>query len=473
MAHADIGLIGLGTMGGMLALNIADHGFTVAAVDASEGAADRLKASAGSLASSIRACASLADLVQSLTAPRSVLLLVPAGQAVDDLIGELIPLLDSGDTIIDAGNSNFRDTQRRCAAMRSDGVRFLGVGISGGAEGARFGPAMMAGGEADSWGRVAPIMTAISATYEGETCAAWLGPDGAGHFVKSVHNGIEYADMQMIAEVHAIMHDGLRIPRTQVSEIFHEWNQGPLASYLIEITAKISSTMDPETDRPILDVILDKAGQKGTGRWTLIEAQHLGANVSVIEAAVAARNMSAALPQRIRGAELFAGASGNWPEADLTSNDLEHALIAGKIICYAQGFDMLMKASEEFKWKLPLPGIAKLWRNGCIIRSGMLNDMANALESADQNNLCFAPSFANVLINSAPKLRQTVMAALQNGTPVPALSAALCYFDTLRSARTSANMIQAQRDFFGAHGFERTDRHGTFHGPWIPDDKAE
>ena len=347
---------------------------------------------------------------------------------------------------------------------------FLGIGVSGGEEGARHGPSIMGGGSRAHWDRVAPILTAIAADYQATPCATLLGPEGAGHFVKAVHNGIEYADMQMIAEIYGLMRDGLGRSAGDIGAVFTRWNAGPLASYLVQISGQVAATTDPATRGPLLDVIVDAAGQKGTGRWTAIEAQHLGAPIPVIEAAVAARNMSALLPQRRSGEDIFGPAPQQVPAAALTMDDLQSALIAGKVLCYAQGFALLDVAGQNFGWSLDQPGIARVWRAGCIIRSAMLNDMAQALAEEPGRNLMRAPYFADLLRHHSPALRKVVSVALAHGLPVPALSAALTYFDMMRTTMSTANVIQGQRDFFGAHGFERRDRDGTgHHGPWGAD----
>lgn len=465
MATAEIGLIGLGTMGAMLSLNIAEKGFDIAVFNRTTATTHEFVDRAGALADKLVACETLPELVAAIARPRTIILMVPAGQPVDDQIAALRPLLDDDDLIIDAGNANFRDTIRRATAAERAGVPFLGIGVSGGEEGARHGPSIMGGGPRAAWGRVAHILTAISARYGDVPCATWMGSDGAGHFVKAVHNGIEYADMQMIAEIYGVMRDGQGREAAGISGVFDNWNRGILKSYLIEISAAVSAATDAETGRPVLDIILDRAGQKGTGRWTVIEAQHLGAPVPVIEAAVAARNMSALKVQRETGEDAFGAAPVKIGDG-LSDGDLEGAMIAGKIICYAQGFELLRAASGTFGWDLPMPEIARVWREGCIIRSTMLNDMAKALTEAPDSNLMLAPYFTDLLRQTAPQLRRTVSLALANGLPMPALSAALTYFDTMRTGRSSANMIQAQRDFFGAHSFERVDRGGAHHGPW-------
>jgi 6-phosphogluconate dehydrogenase len=466
-SSAKIGLIGLGTMGANLALNIAENGFPVAVFNRTVEKTHAFAADAGELAGRVVPCETLEDLVAAIAPPRAIILMVPAGAAVDDQIGALRPLLDDGDMIIDAGNANFRDTIRRSKDAEAGGPAFLGIGVSGGEEGARHGPAIMGGGPKDGWDRVSHILEAIAAKYEdGTPCAAWMGPDGAGHFVKAVHNGIEYADMQMIAETYGVMRDGLAMAASDCADVFARWNDGALKSYLIEISAKVSAATDPKTGNPMLDVIADRAGQKGTGRWTAIEAQHLAAPITAIEAAVAARNMSAKSDIRQEGEKVFGAAPRPIENSALSIGELESALIAGKVLCYAQGFDMLAGASAEFDWSLPLPGIAQVWREGCIIRSAMLNDMAQALTKNPGRNLMFADYFADILKENHAALRKTVAVCAANGLPLPALGAGLNYFDIMRTGRSTANMIQAQRDFFGAHGFERVDAPGAHHGPW-------
>ncbi|SFR32196.1 NADP-dependent phosphogluconate dehydrogenase [Litoreibacter janthinus] len=466
MSKSEIGLIGLGTMGAMLSLNIAEKGHAISVFNRTTSRTSEFYAEAGNLADRITPCETLEELVASIAEPRAIILMVPAGKAVDQQIAALRPLLGKDDLIIDAGNANFRDTEARAAQAEADGVPFLGIGVSGGEEGARHGPSIMGGGRKEAWDQVAHILTAIAADYEGTACATWMGQGGAGHFVKAVHNGIEYADMQMIAEVYGIMRDGQGASAQTCASAFETWNKGPLQSYLIEISGKVAAATDDATGNAVLDIILDRAGQKGTGRWTVIEAQHLGAPVPVIEAAVAARNLSAIKAERARGEATFGAAPTVLADGALSLDELEKALIAGKIMCYAQGFHLLNSASAEFKWDLPMPDIARVWREGCIIRSTMLNDMADALTAAPQDNLMFAPYFADMIKENAPALRKVVATALSHGLQVPALAAGLGYYDAMRTARSTANMIQAQRDFFGAHSFERVDQEGAFHGPW-------
>ncbi len=465
MTKPHIGLIGLGTMGAMLALNIAEKGFAIAVWNRTTTVTRHFYAQAGALADQIVPTEALADLVAAIERPRSIILMVPAGPAVDEQIAALRPLLDADDLIIDAGNANFHDTNRRAAEAAAQGPRFLGIGVSGGEEGARHGPSIMGGGERADWDRVAPVLGAISAKYHGEDCATWMGLGGAGHFVKAVHNGIEYADMQMIAEIYGVMRDGLGMPAAEIGAVFDGWNRGVLQSYLMEISAAVAKATDGA--HPMLDVILDKAGQKGTGRWTVIEAQTLSAPIPVIEAAVMARNVSAQWEARRRGEAIFGPAPQRLPKGALSLAALEQAMIAGKILCYAQGFALIVAAGHEFGWDLPLPAIAKVWRAGCIIRSSMLDDMARALAEDPTRGLMLAPFFAQHLLSATVGLRQVVATGAAHGLPMPALAAGLSWFDLMRTGRGTANMIQAQRDFFGAHGFERVDVQGSgLHGPW-------
>lgn len=466
MQTSDIGLIGLGTMGAALALNIADSGYSLSVFNRTTSVTRAFVEAAGALTPRLQPAEDLAAFVQSLSTPRTIILMVPAGAIVDQQIAALAPLLAPNDLIIDAGNANYADTNRRMREAEQATYDFLGIGVSGGEEGARNGPSIMVGGDRKNWDRVKPLLQAISAKHQTAPCAAYMGPAGAGHFVKMVHNGIEYADMQMIAEVYNIMGRGLGHDMTKIAQTFEAWDQGPLASYLIEISGRIARSTDPLTRAPMLDVILDKAGQKGTGRWTAIEAQHLGVAVPVIEAAVCARNLSAAFDVRQRGAEIFGAQPAQLASGALTTQELEGALIAGKILCYAQGFDMLTAASRQYDWDLPLPEIAEVWRAGCIIRSDMLNDMASALAKSDTELLIFSQPFRDYLSKHEAALRKTVLAAMAAGLSVPSLAAGLSWFDSIRTQRCSAEMIQAQRDFFGAHGFERVDGKDASHGPW-------
>lgn len=464
MSTSEIGLIGLGTMGAALALNIADNGFDIAVWNRTASKTRTFHEAAGDLAERITPTETLEELVAAIRAPRAIILMVPAGEAVDEQIAALRPLLGPDDLIIDAGNANFHDTNRR--AKEAGDLPFLGIGVSGGEEGARFGPSIMGGGKAEYWDRVAHILKAIAAKHKGQPCATWMGEEGAGHFVKAVHNGIEYADMQMIAEVYGIMRDGLGMDHDAIGDTYAKWDKGPLRSYLVEISGQVAKATDPETGKPMLDVIVDAAGQKGTGRWTVIEAQHLAAAIPTIDAAVVARNLSAQRETRADGEALLGAAPHHIPHDMLSLVSLEEALIAGKIICYAQGFNMIAKASDAFGWALPLPAIAEVWRAGCIIRSDMLDDMATALREDPARNLMFAPHFAEILKKTHGALRSVVAQAALHGISLPALSSGLAYFDAMRTARGTANMIQGQRDFFGAHGFARIDGGEGHHGPW-------
>lgn len=462
---ARIGLTGLGTMGAALALNIAGKGFPVAVHNRTGAVTAEFMAGAGDLAGRLTPAETLADLAAALDRPRAVIVMVKAGDPVDAVIEGLLPHLETGDLIVDAGNADFNDTRRREAALRERGIEFIGMGVSGGEEGARHGPSIMVGGPERSYAAIRDVVEAIAARYQDDPCAAWLGPDGAGHFVKTVHNGIEYADMQLIAEVWGILRDGQGRSASSAAEIFREWNGGPLQSYLVEITGEVLAATDPLDGGPMVAAILDRAGQKGTGRWTVIEALKLGQSASVIEAAVGARSWSAAKPARERGAALF-------PDGDLRcrpvlDGELEEALIAARIIAYGQGFSLLAAASDHFGWDLDLARTAEIWRAGCIIRSGMLDGIAKSIrDGMPEGQLAFSPYFVARLEECLPALRRVTGAAMTGGLPVPAMAAALSWFDTMRQARGTADLIQAQRDFFGAHGFARVDGQDAPHGPW-------
>lgn len=468
MQQAEIGLIGLGVMGSNLALNIADHGYRVAVWNRTTEKTRRFADAAGGLADRIVPCETLEDLVAAIRPPRPIILMVQAGAPVDEQVAALRPLLSADDILIDAGNANFRDTMRRFSELNGSSLTFIGMGVSGGEDGARHGPSIMVGGAQASWLRVRDVLVAISAKYQGAPCVAWLGGNGAGHFVKTIHNGIEYADMQMIAEIYGILRDGARLDTGAMARLFEGWNGGRLESYLIEITAKVLAAADPATGAPVVDVILDRAGQKGTGRWSVIEAQMMGVPATAIEAAVAARGLSALKVERTAAETLYGAPTVAFAREEIRAAvaDLELALFAGKIAAYAQGFAVMEAASREFDWGLPMATIARIWRAGCIIRSQFLDTIAEAFEDGTPANLMAAPRFVAVMKEAVPSLRRTVARAALAGIPVPALSAALAYFDAYRAGRGTANLVQAQRDFFGAHGFERIDRPGAHHGPW-------
>ena len=466
MTQAHIGVIGVGTMGSALALNFAEKGHDVALWNLELEAVDRLIASAGDLATRLQRCETLIDMVAALPVPRSIVLMIPAGAPVDQTIAALRPLLSAGDTIIDGGNSDFRDTITRTKGLEAAGLSYLGIGVSGGAEGARRGPSMMVGGTGSSYSRVAPILETIAARYEGDPCVAHLGPDGAGHFVKTVHNGIEYADMQMIAEVYGMMRDGAGLAASDIAPVFRSWKRGPLASYLIEVTGEVLGTKDPQTGEDIVDLIVDQAGQKGTGRWTVIEAVRMGQAVSILEAAVGARVMSAQKSTRLHASRALVPA-GTDVMIPVTEHDLQSALVVGRILAYAQGFEILAAGSKEFNWSLNFARIAEIWRAGCIIRSAMLDDIATAFSSPlPAGNLALSDHFISLLTVHIAGLRRVVSAAALKGLPTPALAAALSWVDMIRQERGNSDLIQAQRDYFGAHSFERVDAEGSHHGPW-------
>ncbi|WP_434288443.1 NADP-dependent phosphogluconate dehydrogenase [Celeribacter sp. SCSIO 80788] len=466
MSQARIGLVGLGVMGANLSLNIAEKGFPVAVFNRTGSVTDAFVASAGDLAERLVPAKTYEALIASLAKPRAVIIMVKAGGPVDAVIEALVPLMEAGDMIIDAGNADFHDTRRREAALRDKGLNFIGMGVSGGEEGARHGPSIMVGGNPESYAVIRDIVEAIAAKHEGVPCAAHFGPDGAGHFVKTVHNGIEYADMQMIAEVYGLLRDGAGRAPGEIGALFAAWNEGPLNSYLVEISARVLGTDDPVSGRPIVDVIVDTAGQKGTGRWTAIEAIRLGQSPSTIEAAVAARSWSSEKETRQAGQALFGDLGGEGLPIP-SDADLEQALLAAKMIAYDQGFKILAAASDQYDWGLDLATAAEVWREGCIIRSALLDDMASAIrEGLPQGQLIFAPRFAGLIREGGTALRRTVAYAASAGLPVPAFANALAYFDTMRQGRGSTDLIQAQRDFFGAHGFERTDGGAGQHGPW-------
>ncbi len=462
---ADIGLTGLGTMGAALSLNMAEKGFKVAVHNRTAARTDELIASAGPLADNLEGLKDLADFAAALSHPRLIVIMVPAGGPMDAVIDELLPHLDQGDTIIDAGNSDFNETRRREAELSAKGFGFVGMGVSGGEEGARHGPAIMVGGPKKSYDTLGPIVEAISARYKGDPCADWLGPDGAGHFVKTVHNGIEYADMQLIAETWGLLKASGRSYKDGAA-LFAEWNEGPLQSYLVEITAEVLAAIDTETGQPLMDLIVDVAGQKGTGRWTVIEALKLGQSASTIEAAVGARSWSTEQSARALGEELLG--DGETKPKPILDGDLEKALLAARIIGYSQGLTLLSKASGEFDWSLDLGRIAEVWRAGCIIRSALLGDIAKAArDGMPEDQLILAPAFVDRLAETVPALRRVTVAAMCSGAPVPAFAAALSFYDTMRFSKGTADLIQGQRDFFGRHGFLRRDKDGSgYHGPW-------
>ncbi|MFD0858573.1 NADP-dependent phosphogluconate dehydrogenase [Roseovarius aquimarinus] len=464
MSSARIGIYGLGTMGSALALNMAGQGFDVAVANREVDWLAGFMSEAGDLAPRLRPHETLEAFVADLAQPRILLFMIPSGAPMDAMIEAVQPLLAPGDTIIDGGNADFHATRRRSADLAARDIHFVGMGVSGGEAGARHGPSLMVGGTAHSWAQLAPILTAIAARHEGDPCAAHLGPDGAGHFVKTVHNGIEYADMQLIAEIYGLMRYGLVRPPQEIGAAFGRWNAGKLRSYLTEITAALLGYADPVTGHPAVDVIKDSAGQKGTGRWTVIEAVRLGQSASMIDAAVAARSWSAEKDTRVEAEAILGGARG---ALDLGEVALGDAFLAARILCHAQGFRILAAASDQYGWQLDFARIAEIWRAGCIIRSALLDDIAAAFR-ADMpgGQLLLAPVMAAELERTIPALRRTVAAAVAGGHAVPALGAAIGWFDTMRQGRGTADLIQAQRDFFGHHGYARLGETGVHHGPW-------
>jgi len=467
---AQIGVTGLAVMGANLARNFARNGYTVALHNRSVGKTDALLEAHGDEGDFIRT-ESLEELVANLETPRRVLIMVKAGGPVDSVIDQLVPLLDEGDIVIDAGNSHYTDTRRREAALNEKGLHFVGVGVSGGEEGALLGPSIMPGGSAESYKALGPMLEKISAKADdGAPCCAWISTDGAGHFVKMVHNGIEYADMQVIGEAYDLLRSAAGIEPAQQAEIFNEWNQGELSSFLIEITAEVLGHTDDATGKPLIDVIQDSAGQKGTGRWTVQSGLDMGSPVSAIAESVFARSLSSQRDIRAVGQKVL---TADTTEVTLPENfveDVRQALFASKLVSYAQGIDMLTSAAGEYNWELKLDEIAGLWREGCIIRAALLKDITAAY-SADEKpaNLLFAPAFAEAIAKAVPAWRRVVAVAVQLGIPAPVFSSSLAYYDGLRRDRLPAALTQGLRDFFGAHTYRRTDKEGTFHTLWSGD----
>jgi len=471
MSHAaDLGLIGLAVMGRNLVMNMADHGITVAVYNRSPERTDDFLSNEAT-GTTVIGTRSIEDLVATLDRPRIVMLMIKAGQPVDDQIDDLIPLLERGDIVVDGGNSRFVDTERRTRRLADLGIRFVGMGISGGEDGARFGPSIMPGGDVSAWPDVSPIFTAIAAEADGEACCEWVGPGGAGHYVKMVHNGIEYGDMQVIAEAYDVMRRGLGLTPLQMAPVFARWDTGRLDSFLIEITAQIMATADHD-GTPLLDRVLDTAGQKGTGKWTVVASMDQAMPTTLVAEAVYARIVSALIEERTIASGTLTGPGGGIADdPDAVVADLEDALYASKIVSYAQGFMLFDAASREYGWNLDPATIASLWRAGCIIRSRFLNDITRAYRAnPNLTNLLIEPFFSDALAESEPGWRRTVVRAVNAGIPVPAYASALSFYDGYRSGRLPANLIQAQRDSFGAHTYERIDepRGRFFHSDWRP-----
>ncbi len=464
---AEIGMIGLGVMGNNFLLNLADHGFQVAGYDNDINKVNILRDE--SKQKKIHYSADIKDFIGSLRQPRAVMMLVPAGAPVDSVIKDLLEYLKPGDLIIDAGNSYFKDTDLRTNKLNEKGIQFMGVGVSGGEEGARYGPSIMPGGLKESWERVRPLFEAAAAKVNNKPCVTYLGPGSAGHFVKMVHNGIEYALMQLISETYDLMKRGLNINDDQLNKIFFEWNKGELNSYLIEITANIFSKMDVKTGKPLVDQILDIARQKGTGMWTSQSAMELQVPVPTIDMAVAMRDMSVFENQRGNARNLY-----NRPILLLNNikddflSQLKQAFYASMMITYAQGMALLRFASVKYNYQLDLEAVAGIWRGGCIIRAALLDDIREAFhKKPDLYNLLLDQNFSQKIIENQEHLRNIVCQAVVSGIPVPAFMASLGYFDSYRSSWLPTNLIQAQRDYFGAHTYERVDAKGTFHTDWL------
>jgi 6-phosphogluconate dehydrogenase len=468
------GLVGLAVMGANLTLNIADHGFPIVGYNRTHSVTEQFMAGEAK-GKPITSAATMKEFVASIARPRRIIILVKAGAPVDAVIAELKPLLDEGDVVIDGGNSFFQDTMRRSMEFEGTGLHFVGMGVSGGEEGARHGPSLMPGGPRDAYDLLAPALEKIAAQVKDGPCVTYIGPGGAGHYVKMVHNGIEYGDMQLIAETYNIMKHALGLTAPEMANIFARWNSGRLNSYLIEITAKVLAFMDEETGQPLVDLILDTAEQKGTGRWTSANAVELGIPIPTIDAAVWSRAISSMKQLRVAASGILHGPggesmedAGTGPKARLL-DALEGALYASKVSSYAQGMALLRAASENYGFGLHLSELARIWKGGCIIRAELLDTIQRAFErNPDLDNLLVDPGFAETLNGLNADWRYAARVARDLGVPIPAMSASLDYFDSYRSAQLPANLIQGQRDFFGAHTFHRTDKPGTFHNIWEP-----
>ncbi|KAF3984351.1 MAG: decarboxylating NADP(+)-dependent phosphogluconate dehydrogenase [Methylococcales symbiont of Hymedesmia sp. n. MRB-2018] len=465
---ANIGLFGLAVMGQNLVLNMNDNGYKVAVYNRTQDLTDKFMAG-GAKGTEIIPSYSLEEFVNSIEVPRKVMLMVKAGEVVDKCIEGLLPFLSEGDIIIDGGNSLFTDSNRRTSYLREKGILFIGTGVSGGEEGARHGPSIMPGGNKDAWESVKPIFQAISAKVDGAPCCQWVGEDGAGHYVKMVHNGIEYGDMQLICEAYQLMYEGLELSIDEIQAIFSEWNKGVLDSYLVEITANILAFKD-ENGKPLVNNILDTAGQKGTGKWTGINALDMGIPLTLIAESVFARCLSAQKEERIKAAQHLPKQAKPFSGDKQTMVDaIRDALYASKIISYAQGFQLMREAAKEYDWNLNYGDIALMWRGGCIIRSQFLSDIKKAYEKVPQlENLLLADFFSSAMSTADSGWRKAVILGIELNIPTPAFSSALAYFDGYRTARLPANLLQAQRDYFGAHSYERLDkpRGEFFHTNW-------
>ncbi|QHT48049.1 NADP-dependent phosphogluconate dehydrogenase [Bacillus sp. SB49] len=467
MGKQNIGVIGLGVMGANLSLNIKDNGYSVSVYDYWTDRVEEMVKDAND--DKVVGTYSAEEFVDSLETPRKILMMVKAGETTDKVIDSLVPYLEKGDMLIDGGNTFYEDTERRASYLEEKGIHFIGTGFSGGEEGARKGPSIMPGGPREAYEEVKPIFDAIAAKVQGTPCAAYMGQGGAGHYVKMVHNGIEYGDMQLICEAYFLMKNVLGLSAEELHQVFKEWNEGELDSYLIEITADIFTKVDEETGKPLVEVILDTAGQKGTGKWTSQSALDLGVPLPIITESVFARFISAMKEERQKASQYLTG-----PEIKFTGNkeeaieSIRKALYMSKIASYAQGFTQMKAASEEKGWDLQYGDIAMNFRGGCIIRAQFLQKIKDAFENDKElTNLLLDPYFQDIAVNYQKDLRDTLTLAIQNGIPVPAFSGALAYFDSYRTAKLPANLLQAQRDYFGAHTYQRVDKEGTFHTDWM------
>jgi 6-phosphogluconate dehydrogenase len=463
----DFGMIGLGTMGRNLLLNMADHGFKAIGFDLDPGKAKLLETSA-TPGTQVKGVNTLAEMVQKLQQPRKIMMLVPAGKPVDDVINSLIPLVSPGDIIIDGGNSHYTDTLRRVNDVRDKGFHFMGIGISGGEHGARFGPSIMPGGDTDAYEKVKPILEAVSAKVNGSACVAYLGKGAAGHYVKMVHNGIEYAIMQLISETYQLLHKGKGLSNDELHKVYKSWNEGDLQSFLVEITRDIFLQTDEKTGNRLVDMILDKAGAKGTGKWTSQDSMDLGIPVPVIDIAVSMRDLSSAKEERKLASSLYkTGVLQIAVPNEVFISQLADALYFSMIICYAQGMALLFRASSDLKMDIPLPEVVRIWRGGCIIRSAMLEIFYKAFtENPELPNLLLDKEVAGLLQTKKHNIISVIIHATQTGFPVSALMTSLCYLEAYRSEFLPTNLIQAQRDYFGAHTYQRVDMPGIFHTEW-------
>ncbi len=465
----DIGIIGMGVMGANLARNFARHGYSVSVYDRSQSQIDNFVAN-HALEGEFAATLHLQDFVDSLAQPRRILMMVPAGAPTDAAIDEIVPLLSSGDVLLDGGNSYFGDTRRREDAIRPTGVRFFGVGVSGGEEGALNGPSIMPGGDPEGYAIIGPLLESIAARVDDEPCCAWLGPDGAGHFVKMVHNGIEYADMQFIAETYDILRHVGGMEPAEIADVFHTWNAGRLGSYLTEIAVEVLSHVDAKSGKAFVDIVKDVAGAKGTGRWTVETALAQAMPVTVIGTAVDARALSGLTAIRAAAGVALSGPQPTAVDRQALIVDLEQALWASKVVSYSQGMSLIAKASDEYKWRIDPSTAIALWRGGCIIRAKLLKQIRDAFAADPQlPSLMVSPSIAPELNAAQPAWRRVVSLAVLSGVPTPGIAAALQYVDVMRQPVGSTNVIQGLRDFFGAHTYQRNDMEGSFHTLWSGD----